>query len=154
MQFRSLFRYKLCACNMTGCHYIQALFHSRCAPCTADIKRDFRLPPQSRSDLHCCGLLYSELWCLVTNVTLPELVGNNLHNIQHSMQEWQVHYDAETTHATHNVAITNILNPNSHKLIQSCDWLTALLPSAVNSVKCKPHHINRRHQNTADVLPA
>jgi len=23
-----LFSYKLCACHMTGCHYIQTLFHS------------------------------------------------------------------------------------------------------------------------------
>ena len=57
VQFCVLFSYKLCACHMTGCHYIQALFHSGCAPCTADIKRDFRLPPYSRWDLHCCGLL-------------------------------------------------------------------------------------------------
>jgi len=34
LQFRLLFSYKLCACYMTGCHYIQALFHSGCAPCT------------------------------------------------------------------------------------------------------------------------
>jgi len=27
LQFCVLFRYKLCACHMTGCHYIQALFH-------------------------------------------------------------------------------------------------------------------------------
>ena len=34
LQFHVLFSYKLCACHMTGCHYIQALFHSGCAPCT------------------------------------------------------------------------------------------------------------------------
>ena len=28
LQFHLLFSYKLCACHMTGCHYIQALFHS------------------------------------------------------------------------------------------------------------------------------
>ena len=28
IQFCVLFSYKLCACHMTGCHYIQALFHS------------------------------------------------------------------------------------------------------------------------------
>jgi len=28
VQFCVLFSYKLCACHMTGCHYIQALFHS------------------------------------------------------------------------------------------------------------------------------
>ena len=60
LQFCVLFSYKLCACHITGCHYIYALFHSTCAPSTADVKRDFMLPPQSRSDLHCCGLLYSE----------------------------------------------------------------------------------------------
>jgi len=52
LQFRVLFSYKLCACHMTACHYIQALFHSGCAPWTTDLKRDFRLPPQSRWDLH------------------------------------------------------------------------------------------------------
>jgi len=39
---------------------IQALIHSGCAPCTADIKLDFKLLPQSRWDLHSSGLLYSE----------------------------------------------------------------------------------------------
>jgi hypothetical protein len=34
LQFHLLFSYKLCACHMTGYHYIQALFHSGCAPCT------------------------------------------------------------------------------------------------------------------------
>ena len=33
-QFRLLFSYKLRACHMARCHYIQALFHSGCAPCT------------------------------------------------------------------------------------------------------------------------
>jgi len=28
VQFCVLFSYKLCACHMTGCHHIQALFHS------------------------------------------------------------------------------------------------------------------------------
>jgi len=28
VQCHLLFSYKLCACHMTGCHYIQALFHS------------------------------------------------------------------------------------------------------------------------------
>jgi len=28
VQFCVLLSYKLCACHMTGCHYIQALFHS------------------------------------------------------------------------------------------------------------------------------
>jgi len=28
VQFCVLFSYKLCACHMAGCHYIQALFHS------------------------------------------------------------------------------------------------------------------------------
>jgi len=28
VQFCVLFNYKLCVCHMTGCHYIQALFHS------------------------------------------------------------------------------------------------------------------------------
>jgi len=28
VQFCVLFSYKLCACHITGCHYIQALFHS------------------------------------------------------------------------------------------------------------------------------
>ena len=28
LQYCVLFSYKLCACHMTGCHYIQALFHS------------------------------------------------------------------------------------------------------------------------------
>jgi len=28
LQFSVLFGYRLCACHMTGCHYIQALFHS------------------------------------------------------------------------------------------------------------------------------
>jgi len=37
------------------------------------------------------------------------------------------------------VAIKNTLHTNSYKLIQSCDWFTAL---------------NRRHQNTPAVLPA
>jgi len=32
--------------------------------------------------------------------------------------------------------------------------MTALLPSAVKGVKCKLHHINRRHKNTPAVLPA
>ena len=36
------FSYTLCACHMTGCHYIQPLFHSICAPCTADVNGDFR----------------------------------------------------------------------------------------------------------------
>ena len=35
LQFCALFSYKLCACHMARCHYIQALFHSGCAPCTA-----------------------------------------------------------------------------------------------------------------------
>jgi len=35
LQFCVLFRYKLCACHMTGCHYIHALYHSGRAPCTA-----------------------------------------------------------------------------------------------------------------------
>jgi len=39
-------------------------------------------------------------------------------------------------------------------LIQSCDWFTAPLASAVNSAKCKLHHTNRHHQNTPAVLPA
>jgi len=47
LQFCVLFSYNLCACHMTACHYIQALFHSGCAPCTADIKHDFRLLPQT-----------------------------------------------------------------------------------------------------------
>ena len=34
LEFHPLFSYKLCACHMTGCHYVQALFHSGCAPCT------------------------------------------------------------------------------------------------------------------------
>jgi len=46
-----------------------------------------------------------------------------------------------------------MLHPNSYKLVQACDWLTALLPSVVKSVKCKLHHINRCHQNTPGVLP-
>ena len=28
VQFCVLFSYKLCACHMTGCHYIHALLHS------------------------------------------------------------------------------------------------------------------------------
>ena len=28
VQFSVLFSYKLCACHITGCNYIQALFHS------------------------------------------------------------------------------------------------------------------------------
>jgi len=52
VQFCVLFSYKLFACHMTGCHYIQALFHSGCAPCATYIKRDFRLLPQTRWDLH------------------------------------------------------------------------------------------------------
>jgi len=35
LQFCMLFSYKLCTWHMTGCHYIQPLFHSSCAPCTA-----------------------------------------------------------------------------------------------------------------------
>jgi len=50
---------------------------------------------------------------------------------------------AQTTNATHNVAIKNTLHTNSYKLIQSCDWFTALLAFAVKSVKCKLHHTNR-----------
>jgi len=45
LQFGVLFSYKLCVRHMTGRHYIQALFHSGCAPCTADVKCDFRLLP-------------------------------------------------------------------------------------------------------------
>ena len=37
LQFHLLFSYKLCACHMTGYHYIQALFHSGCAPCKKSI---------------------------------------------------------------------------------------------------------------------
>jgi len=32
VQFCVLFSYKLCACHMTGCHYIQPPFHCSCAP--------------------------------------------------------------------------------------------------------------------------
>ena len=46
LQFCMLFSYKPHACHMTGCHYIQALFHSVCAPCTPVFKCDFRLLPQ------------------------------------------------------------------------------------------------------------
>jgi len=59
VQFCVLFSNKLCACHMAGCYYTQALFHSGCAPCTDDIKRDFRLLPHSRLELHTFGLL----WC-------------------------------------------------------------------------------------------
>jgi len=38
------------------------------------------------------------------------------------------------------------MQENSYKLIQVCDWLTALLSSVVKSVKCKLHHINRCHK--------
>ena len=34
VQLCVLFSYKLCACHMTGCHYIQPQFHSGCAPFT------------------------------------------------------------------------------------------------------------------------
>ena len=51
------------------------------------------------------------------------------------------------------MAIKNTLHTNAYKLIQSCDWFTALLASVAKSVKCKLHH-NRHHQNTPGVLPA
>jgi hypothetical protein len=34
-----------------------------------------------------------------------------------------------------------IMRPNSNKLIQACDWLTALLPSVVKNAKSKLHRI-------------
>jgi len=37
------------------------------------------------------------------------------------------------------------MDQNSYKLIQACDWLTALLPSVVQSGKYKLHHIKRCH---------
>jgi hypothetical protein len=38
-----LFSYKLCACHMTGCHFIHfVVLHLQLL-----LKRDFRLPPQS-----------------------------------------------------------------------------------------------------------
>jgi len=60
LQLCVLFSYKLCACHMTGCHYIQALFHSVVLHVQLLLKCAFRLPPQSRWERHCCGLLCSE----------------------------------------------------------------------------------------------
>ena len=48
LQLCVLFSYNLCACHITGWHYIQALNHSGCAQGTADVKCEFRLPPYSR----------------------------------------------------------------------------------------------------------
>jgi hypothetical protein len=89
---------------------------------------------------HCQDTIF-----IYTTVTLPELVGTNLLNTQHSTLGWQLHCDVQTTDATHNVDIKNMLHENSYTLIKACNWMTELLPSVVKSVKCKLRHIDRSH---------
>jgi hypothetical protein len=45
------------------------------------------------------------------------------------------------------------MRPNSLKLIQACDWLTALLPSVVKNVNCKLCPIKICHYKMPSFLP-
>lgn len=55
LNFCMLFSYKLCACSMTGCHYIQVLLHSGCAPYSSSVRGNLKV---SFTRMICRGRLW------------------------------------------------------------------------------------------------